>query len=128
LRQVTGIFDAALARDAGAREAYLAEACLGDATLRADVDRLLAAHHDAEAGSFGDAPLGARRVARLEPGTFLGSYRIEELIGAGGMGEVYRANDTRLGRDVAVKVLPPEAADAERQRRFAREATARTSW
>jgi serine/threonine-protein kinase len=121
-RQVSGIFDAALARDAGAREAYLAEACLDDAALRAEVDKLLAAHRDADAGSFGEAPLGPQRVPRLESGTFLGAYRIEALIDAGGMGEVYRAHDPRLGRDVAVKVLPPEAADAERQRRFAREA------
>ncbi|MFZ0663155.1 MAG: protein kinase [Acidobacteriaceae bacterium] len=58
-------------------------------------------------------------------GTKLGPYEIESRIGAGGMGEVYKARDTRLGRDVAVKVLPPAfAADGERLRRFEQEAQA----
>jgi TolB-like protein/tetratricopeptide (TPR) repeat protein len=61
----------------------------------------------------------------MQPGTRLGPYEIVALIGAGGMGEVYRARDTRLGRDVAIKVLPAEFAfDAERLRRFEQEARA----
>lgn len=61
----------------------------------------------------------------LASGTHLGPYEIESLLGAGGMGEVYRARDPRLGRDVALKVLPPSfAADPERLRRFEQEARA----
>src|SRR5579864_9441013 len=61
----------------------------------------------------------------LTSGTKLGPYEIQSPLGAGGMGEVYRATDTKLGRDVAVKVLPAEMAqDAERLARFRREAKA----
>ena len=61
----------------------------------------------------------------LTTGTRLGPYVIDGPLGAGGMGEVYRARDTRLGRDVAIKVLPPAfAANPERVRRFEREAPA----
>src|SRR6266849_1682314 len=59
----------------------------------------------------------------LSDGTRLGSYEILSALGAGGMGEVYRARDTRLDRDVAIKILPEAfAADAERVARFQREA------
>jgi len=61
----------------------------------------------------------------VQPGVRLGPYEIVAAIGAGGMGEVYRARDTRLGRDVAIKVLPSEfAADPDRLRRFEQEARA----
>src|SRR5215470_2678732 len=61
----------------------------------------------------------------LTPGTKLGAYEIVSPLGAGGMGEVYRARDTRLGRDVAIKILPREmSADAARKQRFEREAKA----
>src|SRR5262245_26317665 len=60
----------------------------------------------------------------LAAGTRLGPYEILAPLGAGGMGEVYRARDTRLGREVAVKVLPAELSDPERLRRFEREAQA----
>jgi TolB-like protein/Flp pilus assembly protein TadD len=61
----------------------------------------------------------------LQKGTLLGPYEIVALVGAGGMGEVYRARDERIGRDVAIKVLPPEfATDRERLRRFEQEARA----
>src|SRR5579884_3596726 len=61
----------------------------------------------------------------LSPGERLGPYEIVERIGAGGMGEVYRARDTRLGRDVAIKILPAEVADdAKRRQRFDVEARA----
>jgi len=64
----------------------------------------------------------------LAPGTLLGPYEIAAMIGAGGMGEVYRAKDTRLGRDVAVKILPPSmAGDPERLKRFEHEARAASS-
>ena len=59
----------------------------------------------------------------LSPGQMLGPYEIVSPLGAGGMGEVYRAKDTRLGRDVAIKILPKEmSADAARKQRFEREA------
>src|SRR5687768_17331620 len=59
----------------------------------------------------------------LAPGARLGAYEILSLLGAGGMGEVYRARDTRLGRDVAIKILPSQlAADPDLRARFEREA------
>ena len=59
----------------------------------------------------------------LEPGTRIGPYEVTAAIGAGGMGEVYRARDTKLNRDVAIKILPPQCmANAERRARFVREA------
>jgi predicted Ser/Thr protein kinase len=63
----------------------------------------------------------------LHAGSRLGPYEVVELVGAGGMGEVYRARDTRLGRDVAVKVLPAGIADQDRLRRFEQEARAASS-
>jgi len=66
----------------------------------------------------------ANRV-NLSPGDHLGRYEILTSIGAGGMGEVWRARDTELGREVAIKVLPPKVADSpERRKRFEREARA----
>ena len=61
----------------------------------------------------------------ISPGSRVGPYEVTSLLGAGGMGEVWRARDTRLGRDVAIKVLPAAfAADPERLKRFEREARA----
>ncbi len=86
-------------------------------------DSVLQEQHEAE--GFLEAPAWPSTVVALAPGTQLGPYLIEAAIGAGGMGEVYRARDTRLDRTVAIKVLPPEAAvDSERRRRFEHEARA----
>jgi Tol biopolymer transport system component len=122
---VSRVFAAAVAVEKGARNAYLDEACRDDGALRVTVDSMLRAHD--EAGSFGDAPafVPSGRVKRLAPGTQLGPFRIEGLLGAGGMGEVYRAHDTKLQRAVAIKVLPDSFAhDADRRSRFEAEARA----
>ena len=120
--EITAIFHAAIAQDAATREAFLDEACRRDPSLRPDVDALVVAHF--EAGSFGNTPLGlSPHATRLTPGSYLGVFRIDELIGVGGMGEVYRATDTKLGRAVAIKVLPDSVAtNPDRLARLEREA------
>ena len=122
--RVLRLYHLALARDASGRDALLTEACAGDDDLRRDVEALLA--EDPPSGFLGvveyagvalssvDAPLIGRR---------LGVYRVDAKLGAGGMGEVFRAHDTKLGRDVAIKVLPALVGrDPDRRARFEREA------
>ena len=115
----------------GDRRSYLAEACNDAPDVREEVESLLGAH-DA-AGAFleparmsSDAEgAPADRVPVLEPGTRLGCFQVISTLGAGGMGEVYCARDTRLDRSVAIKVLLPElAADPDYRERFEREARA----
>jgi eukaryotic-like serine/threonine-protein kinase len=120
-QKITVIFHQALAQDAQSREAFLAAACGADAGLRRDVDGMLAGDAKAEHNPEPFRPVSAS----ITPGTHLGPYRIESLIGAGGMGEVYRARDTRLNRTVAIKVLPPLfSSGPELRERFEREAHA----
>jgi serine/threonine-protein kinase len=125
-RQVKEIFQTAVELPAAEREAYLAGACEGDPSLRAEIDSLIAAHEDP--GSFLGAPafdLAGESVVDALLGKSLGRYRILSLLGRGGMGEVYRAKDTTLGRDVAIKVLPSGfSIDRGRLRRFEQEARA----
>jgi serine/threonine protein kinase len=119
-RRITELFHAARAGDPAQRDALLADACREDPALQREVAAMLAG--DEHAGAFGEASMFTP-ASRLEPGFSLGPYRIERLIGAGGMGEVYRARDTTLGRDVAIKILPHLfTSDPERLARFEREA------
>jgi serine/threonine protein kinase len=114
-RQIERLFHAALAHDPAERAAFLDERCAGDLTLREEVESLLAQEHTS------DSFLAASPLV----GHQFGAYTIQSLLGAGGMGEVYRAQDTRLGRAVAIKILPNAfTKDPERVRRFEREARA----
>jgi serine/threonine-protein kinase len=124
--RVASIYEAAKALASGARDGFLRSACQGDEALRREVESLLS--QDDREGPL-DTPLWASATppleagGRLSIGSTLGPYRIDALIGRGGMGEVYRARDTNLGRAVALKVLPARYADdAERLARFQREA------
>ena len=125
-RKVAGLYDAAMDREPAVRDAFLSEACADDADLRREVESLLAQEHtsivvDQQVHEVAAAVL--RDLPRLDPGTAIGPYRVDSLIGAGGMGEIYRARDTKLNRDVALKVLPQSfTADADRLARFTREA------
>jgi eukaryotic-like serine/threonine-protein kinase len=114
------LFCEALTREPAERAAFLAERCAGRRDLQAEVEALLRAH-DGAAGAL-EAPSVAAQ-SRLNPGERLGPYTVVAVLGAGGMGEVYRARDTKLGRDVAIKILPRIFnSDPERLARFEREA------
>src|SRR5688572_9167468 len=109
-----------LDRPAAERLAFVARACAGDETLEREVLSLVASVE--RASDLFEHITFATRGA-LAPGAQLGPYEVVGPIGAGAMGEVYRAKDTRLGRDVAIKVLPIVfAADPDRVRRFEQEA------
>jgi serine/threonine protein kinase len=124
--KVEQVFHAALERPQEQRRAWLDGACSGDAELRGQVERLLS--NEGRAGSFLERPaIDDVTVTETVAGSLLGRkfgpYQIASLLGAGGMGEVYRAHDSKLGRDVAIKTLPYEfAGDPERLARFRREA------
>jgi serine/threonine protein kinase len=145
--EILRLCEGALAREGAERAAYLDAACRGDAELRRDVEALLA--QDSTPAAFVETPAWRRdgeppaarpsldanvvsagraagtqpALSRLAPGTRLGPYQVESLIGTGGMGEVYKARDTRLDRSVAIKILPPEVSgDSDRRARFEREA------
>ena len=123
--RVEELFHGALERAPAEREAFLAEACGGDEALRREVLSLLAEERSAEHLMAQPASSDATQRVAVVRGTRLGPYEVTDLVGAGGMGEVYRARDTRLGRDVAVKVLPEHVAhDREALARLDREARA----
>lgn len=140
-REIERLYHEAIERDraAGDRAAFLEEACAGDEALRREVESLL--DHHAQAKDFIEVPAveahlpllpralrAARSFHESVPsgqlvGRALGVYQLNAFIGAGGMGAVYRAVDTRLNRTVAIKVLPDHVSDVpERRERFKREA------
>ena len=124
-KQVEALFEAAQQQPDDQRRAFLRQACPDDPALRAEVESLL--RGDSGSHLIDGSPLSsiAERTPALKPGDKLGNFEIVAMIGRGGMGEVYRARDLRLKRDVAIKTLPPGfAGDRDRIARFEREARA----
>src|SRR5437868_7492708 len=129
-QQVGKHYQAALALPPDEREAFLDDTCVGDTALRREVESLLGAEERAgsflAAGAMKDAAkmLVEDKSLSLD-GKELGHYHVLSLLGSGGMGEVYLAEDTRLKRKVALKLLPAElTANSDRLRRFEQEAQA----
>ena len=119
-RQVLEVFDAALLREQGERQSYVEAVCAPDEELARAVHSLLLANDHAT--GFAGAPIMSARSALAVADVF-GPYRIDGFLGRGGMGEVYKARDTTLNRDVALKILPfTVSLDSGRVARFKREA------
>ena len=124
-QQVKQIFNSAIRLDPSERSAFLSNACREDQALLKEVESLIKANE--KDGSFIDSPAIAHSAlfsgTELKSGDNFGSYEISSSIGRGGMGEVYLANDVRLNRKVALKVLPASVMkDTDRMRRFEQEA------
>jgi serine/threonine protein kinase/TolB-like protein/Flp pilus assembly protein TadD len=127
-QQIEELFHAALAQAPKERTAFLEQACGEDEGLRCEVESLLS--FDDRAASFIETPPASMAAAALAAkqehfmlGRQLGHYQILSRLGAGGMGEVYLAQDKKLDRKVAIKLLPPESvADEKAKKRFIREA------
>ena len=132
LQRAFEVFDAAAALPRGERDTLLAQECGADAELLDDVVSLLAAHDEADGFLSRRRRAGSSHAAdaivdvpALAPGTSLGSFTVERIVGAGGMGVVYKARDTRLDRDVAIKVLRADTSgDPRSHARFSFEARA----
>jgi tetratricopeptide (TPR) repeat protein len=105
-RKISEVFDAALERAPGERTAFLEQACAGDVEMRSEVERLLGEFN--KAGDFLEKPLATPGQSAAVGDVLDGRYRIEALIGRGGMGEVYRAHDQFMNEPVALKTLRPE--------------------
>lgn len=127
-QQITSIFQAALDRPPGERAAFVKERCAGDEELRREVQDMLSSHE--QASGFIEEP-AMNVAARLTGngaslvGKVISHYRVLSLVGSGGMGEVYLAEDRKLGRRVALKLLPEDLAkDALRVNRLQQEARA----
>jgi serine/threonine-protein kinase len=128
--KIEQLYHAALKHAANERAGFLNEACAGDSSLRQEVESLLA--YDGPAQRFITSPpheAVAELLAADSNSSLIGRnidrYKILAVLGRGGMGEVYLAADTELGRNVAVKMLPAHwTSDAERVRRFKQEARA----
>jgi non-specific serine/threonine protein kinase len=124
-RQIDKIFHDLIEQTPEQRASLLDRLCADDPSLKKEVEELIQAYE--RSGSFLDSTAPAPVAGSLF-GRTLGSFEVKALIGCGGMGEVYRAHDTKLKRDVAIKVLPEEfSRDAERVSRFQREAEALAS-
>ncbi|MFN2513444.1 MAG: protein kinase [Pyrinomonadaceae bacterium] len=129
-QQVKAVLNSALEREPSERARFLTEACAGDESMRREVEALLLSYD--RAGSLFEMPameVAAQALAEDHAESLLGRdagpYKILSQLGTGGMGEVYLAHDARLGRKVALKLLPPYfTRDAERLRRFQQEASA----
>jgi len=130
-QQVANLYHAALERNAGERASFLRESCGGDEELRREVESLLAYEDQAE--NFIESPalevaarmMAERRDQTVSAGQMINQYQIISRLGAGGMGEVYLAEDTRLQRRVALKFLPSLGTQDEAHlRRFELEARA----
>jgi len=126
--QVGQLYQAALKLHPRERTSFLRQACGEDASLFREVETLLEAEEEAgdflAAGAIDNAAKALAEEQSFSPvGKRLGHYQVRSLLGAGGMGEVYLAQDTKLDRAVALKILPAEfAADKSRMRRFEQEA------
>ncbi len=131
--RIKSIYHDALELPAEQRSSFLDRECDGDAGIRREIESLIAAND--QAGDFIVSTAlkdAARIMASDNPDSFIdrtiGNYRIVAHLGSGGMGDVFRARDLRLGRDVAIKTIPPEfSRDEERLRRFEIEARAAAS-
>ena len=127
-QQIEQLYQKARELEPKARLEFLKQACGDDKEFRQELESLLAS--DPKAGSFLERPTVEtvatgvpEDLARSLVGRQLGWYEILSLLGVGGMGEVYRARDTKLNREIAIKVLPSAfAQDSDRLARFQREA------
>src|SRR5687768_8204386 len=127
-QQVQELFHSALEREPRDRFVFLDEACGGNEALRKEIAQLISAHETGD--HFIDSPayVAAADVLadgqELSPGQALRHYQIRSVLGAGGMGKVYLAEDTKLKRNVALKLLPSSVGNEEGRRRLLREAQA----